>query len=215
MSDPVKAAKAENAALPAIEGRLSPKAKAMLLVVPLIVALDQATKIWIVRNLRYGRDEIDLIPGFLSLVHAQNPGAAFGMLTSFEYRMHVFLLFTLIALGVIGSMYRQTPRSDWFQSAVLGLLTAGAIGNFIDRVHKQTVTDFVHVYWDREPARSWLIDVFGTYHYPSFNVADASICVGIGIFLLWVVFLDDSDDADSDRIADEIASEAPPVSADA
>ena len=193
---------------------LSPKAKAMLLVVPVLVVLDQVTKIWIVRNLRYGRDEIDVIPGFLSIVHAQNPGAAFGMLTTFEYRMQLFMVFTLVALGVIWSMYRETPRNDWFQSAVLGLLTAGAIGNFIDRAHKQTVTDFIHVYWDREPGRSWLIDVFGTYHYPSFNVADSSIVVGIGIFLIWFVFLDDSDDADSDAVADEIASDAQQVPAD-
>jgi signal peptidase II len=186
---------------------LSPKAKAMLLVVPFLVVLDQVTKIWVVRNIEYGRGEIDVIPGFFSIVHAQNPGAAFGMLTNFEYRLHVFVVFTVIALGVIWSMYKQTPRDDWFQAAVLGLLTAGALGNFIDRVHKQTVTDFLHVYWDKEPARSWLIDTFGTYHYPSFNVADSSIVVGITIFLIWFVFLDDAADADSEAVADELADD--------
>ena len=187
---------------------ISPRAKAMLIVVPFLVVLDQITKIWVVRNIEYRRGEIDIIPGFFSLVHAQNPGAAFGMLTDFEYRIHLFVVFTVIALGVIWSMYKQTPRDDWFQSAVLGLLTAGALGNFIDRVHKQTVTDFLHVYWDKEPGRSWLIETFGTYHYPSFNVADSAIVVGICIFMIWFVFLDDSQDADSEAVADELSAEA-------
>lgn len=159
--------------------------------------LDQATKIWIFTNLEYRVDEITLIPGFLSFVHAQNPGAAFGILTDFEYRHYVFLVITLIALGAIWSMYKETEKDDGLLACALGLIMSGAVGNAIDRVHKQTVTDFVRVYIDEPGAKKWLIDMFGTNEWPAFNVADAALLIGVGIFFIHATFFDGKDEEDA------------------
>jgi len=172
----------------------------------ILVVIDQLTKIWVVDNIPKGRGEITLIPDFLSLVHAQNRGAAMGMLDTFEYRMHVFAVFTVVALVVIGQMLVQLPDDDKFQGLGLGLITSGAVGNAIDRVHKQSVTDFIRVFSDNDTA----VDLFGKWfgrrtlqggpvelvEWPSFNVADAAICVGLGMFVIHWLFREKDEDVD-------------------
>ncbi|MDP6933510.1 MAG: signal peptidase II [Myxococcota bacterium] len=159
------------------------------IVTVLMTVLDQVTKIWVVRNIRYRIDEIEIIPGVLSLVHAQNPGAALGMLNTYEYRMHVFAVFTIIALVVLGQMLMQLPRDDRFQTTALAFITSGAIGNAIDRIDKQSVTDFIRFYTEHPELKPWLIETIGTNEYPSFNVADAAICTGLGLFVIHFLFL--------------------------
>ena len=66
----------------------------------------------------------------------------------------------------------------------LGLILSGAVGNAIDRVHKQAVTDFLRVYTDHPTARRWLLENLGTAEYPSFNIADIAINVGAGLLIL-------------------------------
>lgn len=145
--------------------------------------LDQITKIAVYTQLAPitgpNPDRIVLIPGILDIIHAQNPGAAFSFLASFEYRHAVFLAFTLVALVFVGTQQRLLAADDRWRSAALGLIASGALGNGIDRVHKRTVTDFIRMYVDYEPARSWLIDWFGTYEWPTYNVADVALLVGI------------------------------------
>jgi signal peptidase II len=155
--------------------------------------LDQITKIWVYTTLAYNRDEIEIIPGFLSIVHAQNPGAAWGMLRDFEYRQYLFLLFTIIAVGVVIDLFRRLPKEDMFMSTTLGMIMSGAIGNAIDRIHKGTVTDFIRVYSDSPSIKSWLIETFGTNEWPSFNVADSALVVGIILFLLHYIFLEEEE----------------------
>jgi signal peptidase II len=159
-----------------------------------LMVLDQISKIWVVENIRYRTEEIQLIPGFLSIVHAQNPGAAMGLLDSFEYRMPLFAVFTIVALVVLLQMLWQLPDNDRLQSTGLGMITSGALGNAIDRVHKQSVTDFVRVYTENATLRPKLIDWFGTAEWPSFNVADAAIVVGLGLFLVHFLFLQEDQD---------------------
>ncbi|MES2638939.1 MAG: signal peptidase II [Myxococcota bacterium] len=194
---------------------MSTKLKILAFLTTFLVVIDQITKVWTVRALRYSGqnltahtwkgleqlgydranpEEIQIIPGFLSLIHAQNPGAAMGMLVSFEHRMWVFLVFTIVAVGVLVSMYRQLPDNDRFQSATIALILSGAVGNAIDRVHKQTVTDFIRVYTDAPAAKAWLIDTFRTAEWPTFNVADAAIVVGVAMYLIqYLVFERDKD----------------------
>jgi signal peptidase II len=184
---------------------MSTKLKIVAFLTTLLVVVDQLTKVWTVRALSYsgqklpphtwdgikqlGYDasnpaEIPVIPGFLSFIHAQNPGAAMGMLNSFDQRMWVFLVFTIVAVGVLVSMYRQLPDDDRFQSATVALILSGAIGNAIDRAHKQTVTDFIRVYTDSPGPKAWLIENVGTAEWPTFNVADAAIVVGVAMYLI-------------------------------
>ncbi len=173
-----------------------------------LVVLDQITKIWVVDNIRYRTEEIQLIPGFLSLVHAQNPGAAMGLLDSFEYRMPLFAIFTLVAVVVLLQMLWQLPDADRFQSLGLGMITSGALGNAIDRLDKQSVTDFVRVYTENETLKPKLINWFGTAEWPSFNVADAAIVVGLGMFLIHFLFLqEDEDDLEPSVPADPLSDD--------
>lgn len=154
------------------------------------ILLDQVTKYWIVHNIPEGRGEMEMIPGFLSIVHRQNPGAAFGLFRDFEYRHYLFVLFTLIAAGVILDLFRRLPPTDRFMSATLGLILSGAVGNAIDRIHKQTVTDFLKVYTEVPAIERWLVNQFGTNEWPSFNVADSALVVGVGMYVVHQMFLE-------------------------
>lgn len=155
------------------------------------VLADQLSKLWIVNNLRYRIDEIEVIPGFLSLVHAQNRGAAFGIM---QGQMIVFAVFTLLALGVLGQMLWQLEKDDRFQSFALAMIASGAIGNAIDRARLQYVTDFIRVYTENPNVSAFLIEYFGTNEWPSFNVADATIVIGLLMFLFHFLFLEQDQD---------------------
>ena len=165
------------------------------------LALDQITKLWIVRNVRYGVYHIDVIPGLFSIVHARNPGAAFGIFGGFGNRHVVFVFFTIVALWVVFDMLRKLPTDARFVSAALGLILSGALGNAIDRVRGFSfmpdvlaadgkVTDFLRVYTEHPTAKAWLIDNFGTYEWPSFNVADIALVVGVLMLVLHWFFVE-------------------------
>lgn len=162
-------------------------------------AIDQWTKILVQRNIGPLRDEITVIDGFLSFVHAENPGAAFGMFGSSDYRMYFFGVFTLIALFVLGRMLYELPRDDRFQNVALGLIMSGAIGNAIDRVMKQSVTDFIRVYTENPTLKNWLEGSwYGSAEWPSFNIADAAIVIGMGMFVIHWMFLEEEVDDESE-----------------
>ncbi len=158
-----------------------------------VIALDQATKIWVYTNVQFGVEEIEVIPGFFSIVHAQNPGAALGILRDFEYRIWLFLGFTVLAMGILLNMQRQLAKNLSFLPTVLGMIFGGAVGNGIDRVHKQSVTDFLRFYTEAPALKTWLIDWFGTNEYPSFNVADMALVIGVGLFVVHYLFLDEGE----------------------
>ncbi len=153
------------------------------LIVACGVALDQVTKIAVYTSLapisgpNPGR--IVLIPGVLDIIHAQNPGAAFSFLAGFEYRYIVFLCFIVFALAFVAWNMRQLADDDRWRATALALIASGAVGNGIDRLHKRTVTDFIRMYVDADPVRSWLVDWFGTYEWPTYNVADIALFFGI------------------------------------
>jgi len=150
-----------------------------------LVALDQVTKWWVRGNIEYRLGEIDVIPGLLSLVHAQNSGAAFGIL---QGQMLVFAVFTVIAIGLLAHMLRSLGPNERFQTVALAMIASGAAGNAVDRVLFRSVTDFVRVYTDHPELKAWLLGTVGTYEWPSFNVADMGIVVGLGMFFVhyWV-----------------------------
>ena len=165
------------------------------------LVLDQLSKAWIVANVRYQIDEIDVIPGFFSIVHARNPGAAFGTLGGFGNRHLVFGIFTVVALYVVFDMLRKLAPDARFVSAALGLILSGAIGNALDRARGLSfmpsglaadgkVTDFLRVYTEIPAIKGFLIDNFGTYEWPSFNVADIALVVGVAMLGLHWFFVE-------------------------
>ncbi len=155
----------------------------------LLLVVDQATKWLVIQHIAYRTGEIDIIPGFFSLVHARNSGAAFGILSGYEHRMLVFAAFTVIAVGVLGQMAWQLPDEDRYQTVALAMIASGAVGNAIDRVRFQYVTDFLRVYVDTPSVKTWMIDNLGTNEWPSFNVADSCIVVGLILFFIYYLFL--------------------------
>ena len=195
-------------------GWMSPKLRVLLSVFGATLLLDQLSKLWVVRSLAYQGPRLDeraragldalghargnplehvVIPGWLSFEHAQNPAAAMGMMLGVEHRMVFFALFTVLAVAILAGMYRALAPLDRLQSASLAFLLAGVIGNAIDRVHKGTVTDFVKVTFDAEPLRGWMVAAIGSNEWYTFNIADAAIFVGLGNYLLTMVFTRDTD----------------------
>jgi signal peptidase II len=145
----------------------------LLLSVPLI-GLDQLTKWLIQRNIPYG-NEVPIIPGFFSLVHVSNTGAAFSLL---QGNNPFFIVLGTLALAVvvfllIRNQWEAEPSRQlhWMTKISFALLTAGIVGNLIDRLVKGSVVDFLHFY-------------FREYAWPSFNVADSCICIAAGLLIL-------------------------------
>lgn len=148
------------------------------------LGLGRATKVAVRAWIDVGREEIHLVPKFLSFVHAKNTGAAFSAFDGFEYRMPMFYAFTVIAIGVLVAAYRELQDDERWGAVAVGLVASGALGNFIDRLLFQEVTDFIRVYGGFEPLHTWLVDTFRTDTWPIWNVADAAIFVGVALFVL-------------------------------
>jgi signal peptidase II len=144
--------------------------------------VDQVTKAWVVRNLEPHVDEIQIIDGWFSFVHAQNTGAAF---STMEGQLGLFLVFTVIAVIVVVHLVRQQPTDLRFVPMTLGLILSGALGNGVDRLRQGYVTDFLKVYAGHDPLRGWFIERFGTNVWPIFNVADSVLLVGVTLFALY------------------------------
>ena len=151
----------------------------------IIVVLDQWSKIWIRAHLDVGRDSIEVVDGLFQIVHVINTGAAFGMGANSPWAMPVFLIFTVLAIGFILYTMWDKETQGTFLPIILALIFSGAIGNAIDRVHKQGVTDFLRFYIDSPDAKLWMIENLGTNEYPSFNVADMAIVIGVILFFIY------------------------------
>lgn len=158
----------------------------LALVATVSLVLDQATKVWIRNNLPIGGRPIEVIDNYFHIVHAENTGAAWGLLREAEWRIPFFVVTTLIAVGVILYYYYRLDNDDTLQGTGLALILGGALGNFIDRVTYQSVTDFIEIYAGTDPLRSFFIDKFHSNRWPAFNIADAAIVVGIGIILYYI-----------------------------
>ena len=134
--------------------------------------LDQASKAWAARHLRFTGEPYVVIPGFLNFDYAENNGVAFSQLQNGGDTGWIALsaLASLAALAVLYFFWR-TPRSDDRILGACALLLAGITGNLADRLSFKFVIDFIDVQ-------------FWGWHYPTFNVADSAICIGAGLLLL-------------------------------
>lgn len=136
-----------------------------------VFMIDQTTKAWAVRRLRFG-DVREIIPGFLNFAYATNTGAAFSMFDDHgdAGRWGLSAVAGIAAVLVL-YFFWKTPRSDDRMLGGLALLLAGIVGNVVDRARLGYVVDFIDVQ-------------FGSWHYPTFNVADIAICTGAGLLIL-------------------------------
>lgn len=149
------------------------KALFFFLSIVFVIIGDQWAKLTVLEHFELG-ESVVLIQNFFSLTYVRNTGAAFGFLASANpsFRVPFFLIVPIIAMVVLGFLYRDLPKDARWRSMALGLVSGGAVGNLIDRVRLGYVVDFLDCHWNT------------AYYFPAFNVADSAICVGVGILLL-------------------------------
>jgi len=149
---------------------------AWMVVALLVVAADQATKWAIVEWVElYGKVPIN---SFINITHQQNSGAAFSFLAGASgWQRWFFVVLATIVSGVIAVwLWRIRTEGPLVLMAGLSLVLGGAIGNLIDRARLGYVTDFIQVW-------------FGSWAFPSFNVADSAISVGAALLIIDALFL--------------------------
>ena len=130
-----------------------------------IYMVDQSSKAWAVRTLRFG-DDRTIVRNFLDFVYTENRGIAFGQLQeSGAFGRWFFVVLAIAAAIAVLYYFVRTPRNDDRVLGACALLLAGIAGNLTDRVRLGYVIDFIVLH-------------AGSWHWPTFNVADASISIG-------------------------------------
>ena len=127
-----------------------------------VFVLDRITKAWVSETIPLGTAR-PVIGEYVRIVHAQNTGAAFGLLPE---RTTLLSVLSVVAVLAIVYYYRQIASNSALVSATLGMQLGGAFGNLLDRIAQGYVVDFVDV-------------GVGDVRFWAFNVADSSIVVGI------------------------------------
>lgn len=133
----------------------------------IVIVIDQFTK-WLVLKYMDLGDSITIIDNFLYLTSHRNRGAAWGIL---QGQMWFFYVITVaVIIGIIYYMKKSVNEGALFKWS-LALMLGGAIGNFIDRLFRKEVVDFIHSF------------PFG-YNFPIFNIADSSLVIGVGLLII-------------------------------
>jgi signal peptidase II len=139
-----------------------------------IYMVDQSSKAWAVRRLRF--EDVTVIRGVLSFVYAENPGIAFGQLQEGgSFGRWFFVVLAGLAGVAVLFYFLRTARNDDRILGACALLLAGIVGNLTDRVRLGVVVDFILLH-------------AGQYHWPTFNVADASITAGALLLAYDLIF---------------------------
>jgi len=142
-----------------------------------VFVADQLSKLLVRRHLDL-RGSIPVVDGFLNIVHARNPGAAFSFLADAPawFRGPFFVGITVGAVVVLLYVISRLPAEDRVLRLALGGVLGGALGNLFDRLAYGEVIDFIDVHWR-------------SHHWPAFNVADSSITIAVVAVVLQSVFL--------------------------
>lgn len=132
---------------------------------------DQMSKAWAVRRLRFG-EVVSVVGDTVRFGYAENTGIAFGRLQD-GGQFGRWMLAALASLAIVGLLayFFRTRRTDDRVLGAIALLLAGVAGNLTDRVRLGHVIDFIEVF-------------IGSYQWPTFNIADAAICIGAGLLAL-------------------------------
>ncbi|NLC89340.1 MAG: signal peptidase II [Clostridiaceae bacterium] len=139
--------------------------------VTILITLDQLTK-GLVERLLPGGESLLVIPDFFQIKMSLNTGAAWGFLAGTSWGIHILSLLSLLMSLLI--IYWLQETTDKKARIVLSIILAGSLGNLIDRVRIGAVTDF-------------FMFNFGSWYFPSFNVADMCITIGAGLLILFII----------------------------
>lgn len=190
--------------------RLPLKLRCFLPVFVVTFVIDQATKLAVIERFAYGEQQV-VIPDFFNLTHVRNPGGAFSFLATVspELRQTFFLGTGVLAIGLLLVFLRRLEPDEWLAPTAIGGVLGGAIGNLTDRLVYGEVIDFLD------------FRLIGGYVWPTFNMADCWIVVGVGVLMAQMFFEPDpetasegdGEDAGEGRVAgegDDAETEASP-----
>lgn len=135
-----------------------------------MILLDQGTKWLIVSKMQYG-ESIKIIQDFIYITSHRNRGAAFGIL---QGKMWLFFIITAIVVVAVIFYLQKHGRKEPLLGTSLALILGGAIGNFIDRLFRGEVVDFIDV------------KLF-SYDYPIFNIADSALVIGVILMIIYTI----------------------------
>jgi signal peptidase II len=136
-----------------------------------IIACDQLSKWWVSAT----RPLFSVIRGLFTIDYVENTGAAFGI---FQGKLNFLILISVIATGFLVFMIFYERSGQWLMFAALASILGGTAGNLLDRIRLRYVVDFLQFY----------LKIGERYYYwPSFNVADTTISVGVGLLILAMI----------------------------
>jgi signal peptidase II len=165
----------------------------LILVAVIIVTSDQLAKIWVRAHVALGGDwlpsQLAWLMPYARIRFWYNSGAAFGI---FENGNLVFMILAIIVAGAILYYFPRVSRKDWWLRLALMLQFSGAVGNLTDRIQFGHVTDFISV-----------------GNFAIFNIADASISVGVAVLILgvWLNEMSEKRHAAAQKAAEVTAGE--------
>jgi signal peptidase II len=156
-----------------------------LLIALVVVLLDRWTKHIVAQRIPL-YSHIRVIPGFFSLTHTENTGAAFSLFadSNAPWKTAMLIAFSVIALTVVSVLLWKNNRAHVATGVGLSLIMGGALGNLWDRLARGRVVDFLLFYVKR-------------YQWPVFNLADSAIVIGAGLLVLEILFHRSSSQEDS------------------
>ncbi len=151
------------------------KVKYFVLALIVLIA-DQVSKAWATNKL-LPVDSLEVIPNFFRFTYARNRGVAFSLFADSKYEIK-WVLAAISLLAAIGVAYYliRLATNNLRLNVSLSLLLAGIVGNLIDRIRLGEVVDFIDFHW------------YEKYTWPTFNIADAAICVGAALLALEMLF---------------------------
>jgi signal peptidase II len=158
-----------------------------------VFSLDQATKYWIAHSgLPHGAyppyGGIEVIPGLFSIVYNTNSGAAWGILSG---QRAILVLVGIAAIAAILIFRKSLGIRGVFMQTVFGLIVGGICGNLLDRALFGSVTDFLDLH------------LGSLYRWPTFNVADSAMVVGVTLYVIASLFHCDAPEDSRDENAGE------------
>ncbi|OLQ87570.1 signal peptidase II [Vibrio ponticus] len=137
-----------------------------------IFIADIAIKLVVMNNMGYGwNNRIEILP-FFNLLYVHNYGAAFSFLSDQAgWQRWLFTGIAFVVTAMLTYWMSKLPAKEKWNNIAYAMIIGGAIGNVFDRVVHGFVVDYLDFYW-------------GTYHWPAFNLADTTICIGAAMIIL-------------------------------
>ena len=144
----------------------------IILIFIVSLTLDQISK-YIIQTKMILHQSITISENFFHITYILNKGAAFGLFSnnSESFRTPFFIIVSIIAISGLLYFFIAFAKESRLNQIALTLILSGAVGNLVDRLTLGVVRDFIDVHW---------YDL----HWPAFNFADTSICIGTGLLIL-------------------------------